>query len=97
VIEELVAAALATVEWRAPAIGAPDAVLLLCGWIAALLAMVVGPSRAGLPLRQRDLLLAPFYWPLLSVATMHALWRLARRPYHWDKTPHEAQTRRAAA
>ena len=75
----------------------PDAALLLCGWIVALLAMIVGASRAGLQLRQRDLLLAPLYWPLLSVAAMHALWQLARRPYHWDKTPHEAQTRRAAA
>ena len=88
---------LATVEWRPPAIGAPDAALLLCGWIVALLAMIVGAARAGLPLRQRDLLLAPLYWPLLSVAAMHALWQLAKRPYHWDKTPHEAQTRRAAA
>ena len=92
--QKLVVAAL---EWRAPAFGAPDAALLLCGWIVALLAMIVGAARAGLPLRQRDLLLAPLYWPLLSVAAMHALWQLAKRPYHWDKTPHAAQTRRATA
>ncbi|MCC7268313.1 MAG: glycosyltransferase [Caulobacteraceae bacterium] len=89
--------AVAAAGWRPPAIGAPDAALLLCGWVVALLAMMVGAARAGLPLRQRDLALAPLYWPLLSVAAMHALWQLAKRPYHWDKTPHEAQTRRAAA
>lgn len=88
---------LAAIDWRQPAIGMADAGLLLCGWIVALLAMIVGAARAGLPLRQRDLLLAPLYWPLLTLAAIHAAWQLAKRPYHWDKTAHHAQTRRAAA
>jgi hypothetical protein len=31
---------------------------------------------------------APLYWALLSLAFGHAVWRLARCPFQWDKTRH---------
>ena len=34
------------------------------------------------------MLTAPLYWSLLSLAFVHALWRLVRQPFAWDKTPH---------
>jgi hypothetical protein len=31
---------------------------------------------------------APAYWALLSLAFVHAAWRLVVEPFAWDKTPH---------
>jgi hypothetical protein len=31
---------------------------------------------------------APAYWGLLSIAFVHAAWRLVTEPFTWDKTPH---------
>jgi hypothetical protein len=31
---------------------------------------------------------APAYWALLSLACLHAGWRLVREPFAWDKTRH---------
>ena len=31
---------------------------------------------------------APAYWSLLSLAFIHAAWRLVREPFAWDKTRH---------
>jgi hypothetical protein len=31
----------------------------------------------------------PFYWPLHSIAAIHALWELAEDPFFWAKTPHQ--------
>ena len=44
--------------------------------------------RAGVPYGPVDMLAAPAYWALLSVAFAHAAWRLVREPFAWDKTPH---------
>ena len=49
----------------------------------------VGARRAGLDYRLSDMACAPAYWALLSVAFLHALWRLATQPFVWDKTPHD--------
>ena len=35
------------------------------------------------------MLAAPAYWALLSLAFVHALWRLVMEPHVWDKTPHD--------
>ncbi len=34
------------------------------------------------------MLAAPAYWSLLSLAFVHAAWRLVREPFAWDKTAH---------
>lgn len=36
------------------------------------------------------MLLSPLYWSLLTLAFGHAVWRLIRDPFTWDKTPHRA-------
>jgi hypothetical protein len=50
--------------------------------------MIVGQRRAGLKVRVRDVLSAPFYWSLQTLAAAFALWQLFVRPFHWDKTEH---------
>ena len=32
--------------------------------------------------------LVPFYWLMMSVATWHAVYRIIRTPHYWNKTPH---------
>lgn len=63
--------------------------VLALGVIAAWMSCAVGARRAGLDYRLGDLLAAPAYWALLSLAFVHAVWRLAVEPHVWDKTPHD--------
>ena len=91
----LAAVAFGVAAGRTPPIPLPDLALLAAGWTAAGLAGVQGLRRAGLPVRLKDLLLAPAYWPLQSLAAAHALVQLLRTPYHWDKTPHSPRAGRA--
>ena len=35
--------------------------------------------------------LLPFYWLLLSIATLRALHELLDRPFYWDKTEHRTR------
>jgi glycosyltransferase XagB len=65
-----------------------DLWLLAFGWGASLVLMSMGAQRAGRPVRLFDMLMAPLYWSLQSLAACHAFWQLLRRPFHWDKTPH---------
>ncbi|MGZ8363300.1 MAG: glycosyltransferase family 2 protein [Caulobacteraceae bacterium] len=67
-----------------------DLWLLAAGWCAAAATMAIGASRAGGKADLRDLISAPFYWALQSLAALHALEQLVRRPHHWDKTEHRA-------
>ena len=85
------------VAGRLPPIPAADLALLGAGCAAAAGAGYVGLRRAGLPVRLRDLLLAPAYWPLQSWAAGRATVQLFRRPFHWDKTPHAPRAGRADA
>ncbi|MDP1631519.1 MAG: glycosyltransferase [Caulobacter sp.] len=78
-----------------PWVSLSDGLLLTTGWAGAALAAIVGLRRAGSPLRLRDLLVLPVYWPLLSLAAAHALVQLIDRPFHWDKTPHAPRTGQA--
>ena len=39
---------------------------------------------------------APLYWALLSLAFGHAVWRLVRNPFQWDKTRHRPDLPEAA-
>ena len=91
----LAALAFGIAAGRTPPIPPADLALLGAGWAAAALAGARGLRRAGLPVRLRDLLLAPAYWPLQSLAAAHALVQLLRTPYHWDKTPHAPRAGRA--
>lgn len=68
--------------------------VLLCGVAAALLTTAVGARRAGTPFSPRDMLAAPFYWSLLSLAFAHAFVRLIVEPHHWDKTVHRPDVAR---
>lgn len=66
-----------------------DMAALLAGWSSAVLAGLLGAKRAGIAVRARDALAAPFYWPLLTIAMLQAAWRAATEPHHWDKTDHQ--------
>ncbi len=66
----------------------PDLGLFILGTLTGLIAMAVGAQRAGIRLKISDLLLAPFYWAMQSVAAVFALFQLLFRPHHWDKTEH---------
>ena len=60
------------------------------GVVTAWMTCAVGAKRAGLPYHLGDMLTAPAYWSLLSMAFVHAVWRLIREPFAWDKTRHHA-------
>jgi len=84
----LMASVIGLVHDGAPWVRPADAALLVFGWACAAFAGAVGLARAGGAVRARDLLLMPLYWPLHSLAAIHALIQLLDRPFHWDKTPH---------
>lgn len=71
-----------------PAVSASGLVLFLAGWAVAMAALAIGANRARADTRVTDILTAPVYWSLASIAQVHAVWRLIRKPHHWDKTPH---------
>lgn len=62
--------------------------VLSVGTASAWLSCAIGTRRAGVAYEVKDMLAAPFYWSLLSLAFVHAAWRLIREPFAWDKTPH---------
>lgn len=63
-------------------------VTVAAGVISAWLACAVGCRRAGRPYGWKLMLTAPGYWALQSLAMAHAVVRLVRQPFAWDKTPH---------
>ncbi|MNE64988.1 hypothetical protein D3C80_1604330 [compost metagenome] len=63
--------------------------VLLCGTAAAILTTAIGARRANTPFNAWDMLAAPAYWSLLSLAFAHALIRLIAEPHRWDKTAHK--------
>lgn len=62
--------------------------VLILGAAAAWLSCAVGARRAGVAYGPQDMIAAPAYWALLSLAFLHAGWRLVREPFAWDKTRH---------
>lgn len=70
--------------------------VLLMGTAAAWLNGHIGARRAGMPYRVADMIVAPAYWSLLSLGFFHALWRLVREPFAWDKTRHRPDPATAA-
>lgn len=71
-----------------PLLPMPDLSLAGFGWSVASLVMLIGAARAGIRTGAIDVLTAPVYWAMLSLAQLHAITGLIRRPFHWDKTPH---------
>lgn len=63
--------------------------ILLLGAASAWLTCFVGARRAGVRYGVAEMLSAPAYWSLTSLALIHALWRLIAEPHKWDKTPHQ--------
>lgn len=62
--------------------------VLVLGSASAWLACAIGARRAGISYGPTDMIAAPAYWALQSLAAFHAGWRLLREPFAWDKTPH---------
>lgn len=66
--------------------------VLVLGTASAWLSCTIGARRAGAPYGAGDMIRAPAYWALLSLAFAHAAWRLVVDPFAWDKTPHRRDT-----
>ncbi|HYC66719.1 glycosyltransferase family 2 protein [Brevundimonas sp.] len=62
--------------------------VLIVGAASAWLSCWAGAKRAGVAYTLVDAVSAPAYWALLSLAWVHAAWRLIREPFAWDKTAH---------
>ncbi len=58
------------------------------GYLCTLGLGLVTLKTRGLTKLIPHLLLAPFYWLLISVAAYRALYQLIAAPFHWDKTDH---------
>lgn len=71
-----------------PSTPIPALIVLLAGATVAWVSAGVGARRAGIPYGVGDILQAPAYWSLLSLAFAHAAWRLLAEPFAWDKTRH---------
>jgi hypothetical protein len=65
--------------------------VLMIGALAAWVNAAIGCRRAGMNYTISDMISAPAYWSLLSLAFAHAAWRLVTQPFAWDKTRHFAQ------
>ncbi|MFN3559377.1 MAG: glycosyltransferase family 2 protein [Brevundimonas sp.] len=61
------------------------------GATTAWLSCKFGAVRAGIPYGPWDMIRAPLYWCLLSLAFSHAFWRLLAEPFAWDKTRHRRE------
>lgn len=62
--------------------------VLILGAASAWLSCAIGARRAGISYGPTDMIVAPGYWALQSLAAAHAAWRLVREPFAWDKTRH---------
>ncbi len=72
----------------------PEPILTL-GWMTFIAGNVLFIAMHVMaPLRRKQMKIAlaalfiPFYWLLMSLATVRAIWQLAFHPHHWDKTEH---------
>jgi len=65
-----------------------SAVNLLVGYGVVMEVNVLGLYRAGRAHLLADVLIAPVYWMLISLAAYAAILRLAISPFKWEKTEH---------
>lgn len=78
----------AAVSGLRPETPASALAVMALGVAAAWLSCAIGARRAGVRYGPVEMLAAPVYWSLLSLAFLHAFWRLLREPFAWDKTRH---------
>ena len=71
--------------------------VLILGAASAWLSCAIGARRAGVPYGPTDMIAAPAYWALQSLAALHAGWRLVLEPFAWDKTRHRRDAPAPAA
>ncbi len=71
-----------------PSPSAADLTLFATGTLSAFTSLHVGVRRAGTAFAFLDMLSAPLYWCLQSVAAFFAVYKLIREPFYWDKTDH---------
>lgn len=88
VLASVMVAAIAGLPPETPALALS---VLVLGMAAAWLSCAIGARRAGIDYGPADMICAPAYWALLSLAFVHAAWRLASDPFTWDKTPHRRE------
>lgn len=81
----------AVMDGHAPMTPAYAVSVLVLGAAAAWISCWAGARRAGVPYGPFDMLTAPAYWSLLSLAMGHATWRLLWQPFAWDKTRHRPE------
>ena len=90
----VVAALITAIDARiAPATPLLSMSVMLLGAASAWLTGLIGARKAGVAYTVNDMLSAPAYWSLLSLAFAHALWRLIAEPFAWDKTAHTPEPR----
>ncbi|MEH6665525.1 MAG: glycosyltransferase family 2 protein, partial [Brevundimonas sp.] len=89
VLALLLGLSVSALSWGiAPALPPLGLLVLGVGASSSWFSAWAGCRRAGVPYDLRDMLAAPFYWSMLTLAFVHAAWRLVRQPFAWDKTPH---------
>lgn len=84
----------ALVSGQLPPVPPLASATFLIGTIATLLVAIEGARRAGVRFKPWDMVIAPAYWSLLTLAFVHALARLVFEPHRWDKTPHRPEVER---
>lgn len=82
------AVALGVASGSTPMIPALALAVLSFGIATAWAGCIIGCQRAGTPYTLWDMVRAPLYWSLITLAFGHAAWRLLSAPYAWDKTRH---------
>ncbi len=80
-----------------PAMPLQDMALFAIGSVSAVVTLLAGARRAALRFGLGDMLSAPFYWCLQSVAAGFALYKLVFEPFYWDKTEHAPVAHKALA
>ena len=84
----LVSVLIATASGLPPSASGLTLSVLGVGTAAAWLQGAIAARKAGGCYSVTDMLSSPAYWSLLSLAFIHAAWRLVREPHAWDKTAH---------
>ncbi|MBX3490197.1 glycosyltransferase family 2 protein [Parvibaculum sp.] len=65
-----------------------NAAVLVSGYSFSIAAGMAAVASRGLAPLFVQTLMMPAYWLLISVAAYKAIWQLATRPFHWEKTDH---------
>ena len=81
----------AVISRQLPPLPPVETCILLFGIATSLLLAKEGAKRAGTSFGIKDMIQAPVYWSLLTLAFAHALARLIFEPHRWDKTPHRPE------